>query len=145
MSTIINSINLSLNINSARKKNKTVFNRKLTKQLGKYICGYIWINSSLKRRFRVKKMKVYAIVLIVCGCVFAALIILCCLRKGWDRKKKQSRPPTSMRSVAVPSDKRANYVERGGASKSSGNTKDGKMVILAGLELLWIPQLKLIA
>lgn len=77
-------------------------------------------------------MKVYAIVLIVCGCVFAALIILCCLRKGWDRKKKQSRPPTSMRSVAVPSDKRANYVERGGASKSSWNTKDGKMVILAG-------------
>nr|XP_048321679.1 loricrin-like [Ziziphus jujuba var. spinosa] len=82
-------------------------------------------------------MKTYAIVLISCGSAIAALIILCCLCNGRN-KKKQTRPPinNAMRTITHPSVQPANYrdVERGDGTKTATNTgkKDGGMVILAG-------------
>ena len=74
-------------------------------------------------------MKAYAIVLIACGSVAVAIVVLCCLCKGGGKRKL----PAVQRSTAAPQSAQQTYsdMEKGQTSKSCGS-KDGKMVILAG-------------
>ncbi|XP_021894878.1 keratin-associated protein 5-4-like [Carica papaya] len=83
-------------------------------------------------------MKAYAIVLIVCGSVAAAILILCCLCKckGGSRIGKQGQV-RSTRTVAS----KQSYVTRDleiGETKQSSNkqsgSRDGGMIILSGGE-----------